>query len=60
MWMANLLHPEVFHYDLRAEMKNAYKTLYHYDLADADIDGVLWTAQQGDAANYDQFKVRQE
>jgi len=58
MWMANILHPDVFHYDLRAEMKKAYKTLYHYDLADADIDGVLWTASQGDAANYGQFKAQ--
>jgi iron complex transport system substrate-binding protein len=58
MWMANLLQPEVFHYDLRAEMKQAYKTLYSYDLADADIDGVLWTAKQGDATGYAQFKAQ--
>jgi hypothetical protein len=31
-----------------------------YDLTDADVDRVLFTALQGDAANYDQFKVRQE
>jgi len=57
MWMANILHPEVFHYDLRAEMKKAYKTLYNYDLADADIDGVLWIAKQSDATGYAQFKA---
>ena len=58
MWMANLLHPEIFHYDLRAQMKQAYKTLYNYDLADADIDGILWVAKQGDATDYQQFKTR--
>jgi len=57
MWLADLLHPEVFDYDLRAEMKKAYKVLYNYELSDADIDGIIWTAQQGDAAGYDQFKA---
>jgi iron complex transport system substrate-binding protein len=58
MWMANLLHPEIFHYDLRAEMKKAYKSLYNYDLADVDIDGILRIAMQGEAADYGQFKAR--
>ena len=58
MWLANLLHPEVFQYDLRGEMKKAYKTLYNYDLTDEDIDGILWLAMQSDATNYAQFKAR--
>lgn len=57
MWLAELLHPELFDFDLRAEMKSAYTTLYNYQLTDADIDGIIWTAQQGDAAGYDQFKA---
>ena len=57
MWLADLLHPDVFDYDLRAEMKTAYRSLYNYELTDADIDGIIWTAQQGDAAGYDQFKA---
>lgn len=57
MWMANLLHPDVFHYDLRAEMKQAYRSLYNYDLAEADIDNILWIARQGDAPGYAQFKA---
>lgn len=55
MWLAELLHPEVFDYDLRAEMTKAYKTLYNYELTDEDIDGIIWTAQQGDGFGYDQF-----
>lgn len=58
MWLGNLVHPEVFQYDLRGEMKKAYKTLYDYDLTDADIDGILWIGMQGDATNYAQFKAK--
>lgn len=57
MWAANLIQPDVFKYDVRGEMKTAYKTLYNYELTDADIDDILWTKQQGDAANYTQFKA---
>ena len=55
--MADLLHPDVFDYDLRAEMKTAYRSLYNYTPTDADIDAILWMSQQGDAAGYDQFKA---
>lgn len=58
MWTANLLHPEIFEYDLRAEMKTAYKTLYNYDLADSDIDNILWLREQGAAADYAQFEAK--
>jgi len=58
MWLANLLHPELFNYDLRAEMKKAYKTIYNYELTDEDIDGILWVEMQGNATNYAQFKAR--
>ncbi len=58
MWLAELLHPDVFDYDLRAEMKTAYATLYNYEPTDEDIDGILWMAQQGDASGYDQFEAK--
>lgn len=58
MWLANLLHPDVFQYDLRAEMKRAFKSLYGYDLSDSEIDGILWMDMQGDATNYAQFKAK--
>ena len=58
MWLANLLHPDVFQYDLRGEMSKAYKMLYNYELSDADIDGILWTEMQGGEANYAQFGVK--
>lgn len=55
MWTANLLHPDLFDYDLRAEMRSAYQVLYNYELTDADIDEILWMDMQGDQANYAQF-----
>lgn len=55
MWLAELLHPEVFDHDLRAEMKTAYRALYNYDPSEADLDEILWMAQQGDAAGYNRF-----
>jgi iron complex transport system substrate-binding protein len=58
MWLANLLHPDIFQYDLRGEMKKAYTTLYDYDLTDEDIDGILWIGMQGDATDYAQFKAK--
>ncbi|PDS43240.1 ABC transporter substrate-binding protein [Rhizobium anhuiense] len=58
MWTANLLHPDIFKYDLRAEMKTAYKTLYNYDLTDGDIDNILWLKDQGASADYAQFEAR--
>ena len=53
-----MLPPEIFQYDLRGEMKAAYKTLYNYELTEEDIDGILWIAMQGDATNYAQFKAQ--
>lgn len=58
MWLAELLHPDVFSYDLRAEMRRAYGVLYGYTPDDADLDGILWVAQQGGAANYAAFKAK--
>jgi iron complex transport system substrate-binding protein len=58
MWLANLLHPDVFKYDLRAEMERAYKSLYGYTLTDADKDEILRIGMQAESANYAQFKAR--
>jgi iron complex transport system substrate-binding protein len=58
MWLANLVHPEVFRYDLRAEMRTAYRTLYGYDLTDADIDRILWLDVNRTSAGYDVFARR--
>lgn len=58
MWLADLLHPDVFDYDVRAEMKKAYKTLYGHELSEAEIDEILRLDMQGDMTNYAQFKAQ--
>ncbi|TVQ95215.1 MAG: ABC transporter substrate-binding protein [Chromatiaceae bacterium] len=55
MWLAMLLHPDRFDYDLRAEMRAAYRTLYDHELSDADIDEILWMDMQGVAPGYARF-----
>lgn len=58
MWLADLLHPDVFDYDLRAEMRDFYGWMYGYDLTDADIDDVLRVELNDGAAGYGQFAAR--
>lgn len=58
MWTAILLHPDLFDYDLRAEMRAAYRVLYDHELTDADIDEILWMDMQGGQANYARFAAQ--
>ena len=58
MWLANLLHPDLFRFDLRAEMRAAYQSFYGYALSDDDIDSILWMPMQREAAGYEQFAAR--
>ncbi|MBG0512032.1 hypothetical protein I3J13_24945 [Agrobacterium sp. MOPV5] len=55
MWLANLAHPDLFHFDLRAEVKSGFERLYNYTPTDEEIDAVLKLELNKDAANYEQF-----
>lgn len=55
MYMANLLQPDLFQYDLREAIREGYRTLYNYEVTDADLDEILRLDTQGDAANYGLF-----
>ncbi len=55
MWLADLLYPELFHYDLRAEIVGAYRLLYGRTPSQADLDDVLRLSINGDARFYDRF-----
>lgn len=57
MWLANLLHPNRFRFDLRAEMRTAYREFYGHTLTDVDIDEILRLATQGGATGYAQFQA---
>jgi iron complex transport system substrate-binding protein len=58
-WLAGLLHPDRIEGDLRARMRDAYRVLYRHELAEAEIDGILWTDDRNaGAAGYDRFRAR--
>ncbi|HBS61124.1 MAG TPA: ABC transporter substrate-binding protein, partial [Firmicutes bacterium] len=44
-WVANLLYPEVFQLDMRAEVKRFYQLFYHYTLSDREVDALLQHTQ---------------
>lgn len=43
-WLANLLYPDKFNYNIIQEAKEFYKTFYSYDLTDADIQELMSNA----------------
>jgi iron complex transport system substrate-binding protein len=40
-WVANLLYPDVYKYDLETEVKNFFSHFYHYDLSDQEVRELL-------------------
>ncbi len=57
-WLADLLHPNSFKLPLRDEMRAAYRTLFRYELTDADVDQVLQMEENRSSAAYSRFAVR--
>jgi len=55
-WVAQLLHPQRFDFDLRAAMAESYRFLYRYELADREIDDILQMQVNGEMTGYDRFK----
>jgi len=43
-WVAHLLYPDLFPYDMRAETRRFYSTFYHWNLTDAELNQLLSTA----------------
>jgi iron complex transport system substrate-binding protein len=43
-WIANLLYPDLFRYDMREETRAFYRTFYRRDLSSAELDRILATA----------------
>ena len=40
-WMAQVVHPELFDYDMIGEIKDYYKMFYDYDVTDEQAQGIL-------------------
>lgn len=55
-WLTTLLHPELPAISVRSELKDAYRTLFHYTATDADIDQVLQMTANGRMSGYDRFR----
>jgi iron complex transport system substrate-binding protein len=43
-WIAHLLYPDLFAYDMRAETRRFYANFYHWNLTDAELNQILATA----------------
>jgi iron complex transport system substrate-binding protein len=41
IWLSNLLYPDFYNVDIKAETKKFYSLFYHKDLNDAELDKVL-------------------
>ena len=58
MWLGELLHPDLFNYDLRQEMKDFYKEMYDYDLSEEEIDDILHCDVNSVSAGYEEAFCR--
>lgn len=57
-WLADLLHPAPAGTGLRGDMRDWYRFLYGFDLADDDIDRILFLKENGASAGYQAFGTR--
>lgn len=58
MWYAEVLHPEVFDFDLRAEIKEWYPKLWGHTPTEEQIDQILQIDMNGGSAGYEQFATQ--
>lgn len=58
MWLADLLHPDRFSFDLRAEVAEWYPKLYGHTPTEAQIDAILQMEMNGESAGYEIFAVK--
>ena len=58
MWLGEILHPDLFDYDLRQEMKDFYREMYDYDLGEEQIDDILHCDINSVSAGYEAFCLR--
>ena len=55
-WASMVMHPEYFDFDLRSNVKDAYRFLYNYSLTDDEVDEILQMKANGGMAGYERFK----
>jgi iron complex transport system substrate-binding protein len=52
------LHPELFSFDLRQEIRSSFQELYNYEASDADIDNILRLPIHTSALGYDRLRAQ--
>ncbi len=55
MWLADLLHPELFDFDIRGEVIDAYGKIYGHVPTQEQIDAILRMPMNGKSAGYERF-----
>ena len=58
MWLANVLHPEQFQFDVRAAVAEWYPKLYGHTPTEAQIDTILQMQMNGESPNYEIFAAK--
>jgi iron complex transport system substrate-binding protein len=58
MWYAEVLHPDVFDFDIRAEIKQWYPKLYGHMPSEEQIDKILQMDMNSGSAGYKQFAAQ--
>jgi len=58
MWFAEVLHPDLFDFDIRAEVKDWYPKLYGHTPTEEQIDGILRMTMNAGALGYEQFAAQ--
>ena len=55
-WLSDIAFPQE-QSRLRRKMTNYYRMLYNYRPTNADLDRILWTEQNRQSADYQQFNA---
>ena len=58
MWYAEVLHPDIFDFDIRAEIKEWYPKLYGHMPSEEQIDKILQMDMNSGSAGYEQFAAK--
>ena len=58
MWLANVLHPDRFAFDVRGAVSEWYPKLYGHAPTDAQLDAILQMEMNGASAGYEVFAAR--
>lgn len=56
LWMSEVFYPERYSFDLRTEIKTAYKNVYNISISENEVDQVLFMEENKNSHGYTQFE----